>query len=66
MRERKLTFKEALNAAIRAGTKVPSGGAAQYTFPKHMGVPRVPLDKTLQLAAQLEDEEIVRKLALGK
>jgi hypothetical protein len=31
-----------------------------------MGVPRVPLDKALQLAAQLEDEEIVRKLALGK
>jgi hypothetical protein len=66
MRERKLTFKQALNAAIRAGTKAPSAHPVQFTFPKHMGVPRVPLDKALQLAAQLEDEEIVRKLALGK
>jgi len=66
MRERRLTFKQALNAAIRAGTKAPSGEPVQYTSPKHMGVPRVPLDKALQLAAQLEDEEIVRKLALGK
>jgi len=66
MRERRLTFKQALNAAIRAGTKVPSAEPVQYTVPKHMGVPRVSLDKALQLAAQLEDEEIVRKLALGK
>jgi hypothetical protein len=66
MRERHLTFKQALNAAIRAGTKAPSAEPVQYTFPKRMGVPRVPIDKALQLAAQLEDEEIVRKLALGK
>lgn len=66
MRERKLTFKQALNAAIRAGTRAPSDEPVQYTFPKHMGVPRVSLDKALQLAAQLEDEEIARKLALGK
>lgn len=66
MRERKLTFKQALNAAIRAGMRSSSKEPVQYTFPKHMGVPRVPLDKALQLASQLEDEEIVRKLALGK
>jgi hypothetical protein len=66
MRDRKLSFKQALNAAIRAGMRAPSAEPVQYTFPKHLGVPRVPLDKALQLAAQLEDEEIVRKLALGK
>jgi hypothetical protein len=66
MHERKLTFKQAVNMAIRAGTRPPSAEPVQYTVPKHMGVPRVPLDKALQLAAQLEDEEIVRKLALGK
>jgi hypothetical protein len=66
MRERRLTFKQALNAAIRAGTRARSAEPLEYTVPKHMGVPRVPLDKALQLAAQLEDEEIVRKLAVGK
>jgi hypothetical protein len=31
-----------------------------------MGVPRVDLDKALALAAELEDEEILRKMALRK
>lgn len=66
MRERRLTFKQALHAAIRSGTKAPSAAPVQSTFTKHMGVPRVPLDKALQLAAELEDKEIIRKLALGK
>ncbi len=31
-----------------------------------MGAPRVNLDKALALAAKLEDDEIARKLSLGK
>ena len=31
-----------------------------------MGVPRVDLTKALRLAAQMEDEEIVRKMKQGK
>jgi hypothetical protein len=31
-----------------------------------MGAPRVPLDKALRLAAELEDDEIIRKLAARK
>ncbi|MES2208712.1 MAG: antitoxin [Chloroflexota bacterium] len=66
MRERRLTFKQALNAAIRAGINAGQGKAVSYTRTKNMGAPKVPLDKALQLAGWLEDEEIIRKLALGK
>ncbi|MBF8290390.1 MAG: antitoxin [Chloroflexi bacterium] len=66
MRERKLTFKQALNAAIRTGAGTGVRKTVSYTRTKNMGIPKVPLDKALQLAGQLEDEEIVRKLALGK
>ena len=66
MRERKLTFKQALNAAIRAGAAKPPETPVQYTFPKDMGPPLVDLDKASHIAAQLEDEEIIRKLRLRK
>jgi len=66
MRERGLTFKQAVNHAIRAGlaTEVAEGGFRQRTFA--MGEPAVPLTKALALAADLEDEELIRKLDLGK
>ena len=65
-RERGLTFKEALNQALRAG--LANGRRPQpYTLPTFsMGPPRVDLTKALQLAAALEDEEILRKLRLGE
>jgi hypothetical protein len=66
MRARNLTFGEALNEAIRAGVSAGRTRKAAYTRPKSMGAPVVPLDKALRLAAQLEDEEIIRKLALRK
>ncbi len=69
MRERDLSFKEALNSAIRQGlsqrnprpstrTRVPTfrmGFDASYRW-----------DKALALAASLEDDELVRKLELRK
>ena len=66
MRERKLTFKQALNAAIRAGVLTPPVEPVQYTFPRDMGPPLIDLDKASHFAAQLEDEEIIRKLELRK
>lgn len=66
MAERGLSFKEALNDAVRAGL-APSEGRGPYRLePAHLGRPAVPLTKALRLAAELEDDEIVRKLALGK
>ena len=65
MRERGLTFKQAVNHAIRAGlATADEGGFRQRTF--SMGEPAVPLTKALALAADLEDEELIRKLDLGK
>ena len=61
MRERSLTFKEALNEAIRAGVTTRRRRSTRTpTF--DMGAPRVELDSALRLAAALEDEEIRRKL----
>jgi hypothetical protein len=61
MRERGLSFKEALNAAIRAGLQPVAEPFATPTY--DMGEPLLDLTKVLRLAAELEDEEIVRRLA---
>ena len=64
MRERGLTFKEAVNAAIRAGI---GGRRRRFRTPTvDLGTPRLPLDHALRLAAELEDEELARKIAARK
>jgi hypothetical protein len=63
MRERGLTFRQAVNAAIRAGAVERRADAAFRTPTFDMGPPAVPIDKALRLAADLEDEAIIRKLA---
>lgn len=65
MRERGLSFKQALNDAIRRGI-APKRPARFKTPTFEMGEPLVPLTKALALAADLEDDEIVRKLAAGR
>jgi hypothetical protein len=66
MRERGLTFKQAINEAIRAGL-AGSENAAEPVFQTHdMGEPFVEVTKALRLAGELEDEELARKLAQGK
>jgi len=66
-RERGVSFKVALNEAVRSGLGA-AGGAKPYRVPvRRMGArPEVNLDKALALAAQLEDAELLRKLDLGK
>jgi len=66
MRERGLTFKQAVNEAIRAGMTARSG-TTPVAFETHdMGDARVDYTKALQLAGQLEDDELTRKLSQGK
>lgn len=66
MRERGLTFKEAVNQALRKALS-DRGQREQYHTPTFdLGEPRVSLDKALRLASDLEDDEIVRKLGLRK
>jgi len=66
MRDRGLTFKVAVNEAIRSGLAPRSSEDVFRTPTFAMGPPAVPIDKAMRLAAELEDEEIVRKLALRK
>lgn len=61
MADRHVSFKQALNDAIRDGA---AGRAAPRQFTTRtadMGTPAVNLDRALQLAAELEDEELVRR-----
>ena len=65
MRERGISFKEAVNYAIRAGIGDRGAPAPTPTF--RMGYdPTVAWDKALRLAGQLEDEELARRLAARK
>lgn len=67
MTETGSSFKRAINDAIRSGLTVGRPEGAPYALqPRSLGQPMVPLTKALQLAAELDDEEIVRKLAVGK
>jgi len=66
MRERGVSFKVALNDAIREGLAAPRREAPFRTPTADLGHPSVSLDRALQLAAELEDEELVRKQRIGK
>jgi ribbon-helix-helix CopG family protein len=67
-RERGISFKGALNAALRAGLGQRVSAPRSYRVPaRRLGLrPGIDLDKGLRLAAMLEDEEIARKLELRK
>jgi hypothetical protein len=63
MRERGLSFKEAINEAIRVGLGDARSAPRTYTTPRDMGSARVDLTKALRLAADLEDDALARRLA---
>jgi hypothetical protein len=67
-RERGVSFKAALNEAIRAGLSTERSSTRRYRVPaRAMGVRRgVNLDSALRLAGELEDSETARKLELRK
>jgi hypothetical protein len=68
MRERGISFKEALNTALRAGLMASRQTTTPYRTPSRQLVlrPGIDLDKALTLSSQLEDLEILRKLAVRK
>ncbi len=63
-------FRQVLNDAVRAGLRAQDAPPPRpYRLkPVSMGgpLPGINLDKALQLAGALEDDEIARKLALRK
>jgi hypothetical protein len=66
MRERGLSFKDAVNDAIRAGLGRSSEGPRTYTVARDLGPARVDLTKALGLAGELEDDALARPLAEGR
>jgi hypothetical protein len=68
VRERGVSFKEALNSAIRAGLSARRGSGTAYRTPsRSLGLrPGVDIEKALRLSGEIEDAEIVRKLELRK
>jgi hypothetical protein len=65
MREHGVSFKQALNDAIRSGDAQAASRRRFRTETTPMGESRVNLDRALQIAADLEDDELVRKLRTG-
>ena len=65
------SFKEVVNQTVRAGLaaeNAPSKPKPYRVKPTKLGgvLPGINLDKALQIAERLEDEEIARKIELRK
>jgi plasmid stability protein len=65
--ERGISFKQAINELLRAGLAGERAARPFKVRARRLGVrPGIDLDKALQLASDLEDEEIMRKLQARK
>jgi hypothetical protein len=67
-RRRNLSFKAALNAAVRQGLSADRGSSKPYEVPvRHLGLrPDIDLTHALRLADAIEDDETIRKMELRK
>jgi hypothetical protein len=63
MRERGMSFKEALNDAIRSSARETP--APFRTATASMGRSSVNLDRALEIVGALEDDDLVRKMRAG-
>lgn len=68
MRERGVSFKEALNHAVRSGLSDANPPSRPYRLkPRSLGIrPDFDIDKANRILADWEDEELIRKYELGK
>lgn len=66
MRERGVSFKEAINDSIRRSVSGSAGPGPFRTATASLGESRVNLDRALQVVADLEDDELVRKARSGR
>jgi hypothetical protein len=67
-RERGVSFKAALNGAVRAGLAAAAPPTKSFRVQAQpLGIrPDVDVDRALSLAGEIEDAEILRKLELRK
>lgn len=66
MAQRGVSFKRALNDAIRAGALPSPAAQRSYTRTRDLGAPAVDLTHALRLAGELEDEELARRMQVGR
>ena len=66
MRERGLGWKQAVNEALREGLLRDQEATRFETPTFDLGGARVPVERALDLAGDLEDEDLLRKRTLGK
>lgn len=67
MQREGITFKRALNDAIRAGAhREPAGRVDVFTTNSvSLGSPLIDLDRALQVAAELEDADLIARMRAG-
>lgn len=65
MREGGVSFKQALNDAIRSGAS-PGAATEFHTPTADLGVATVNLDRALSVAGELEDDDLLRRMRVGK
>ncbi len=64
MKDRGVSFKRALNDAIREG--LSGRDSAPYETPTYdLGIPTVDLTKALRISAELEDEHLIASVRRG-
>lgn len=61
MTQQHISFKTALNDAVRDAAAQRPGPAEFATRVADLGVPTISLDRALQIAADSEDEELIRR-----
>ena len=66
--DRDISFKEALNSSLRRGLGSDEPTGSPYRVPTRRMEVRagLDLDRALRLAGEMEDAEVLRKLALRK
>lgn len=64
--QRGIPFKTAINEAIRSGLERPRDRGSYRVPTAKMGPPKADLTKATQLASELEDAELVRRLQAGR
>lgn len=65
MRERGESFKQALNDLVRGGAGVGASQRSFQTETASLGTSTVNLDRALQVVADLEDDELIRRMRAG-
>lgn len=66
MADRGLSFKEAVNTAIRLGLAGSPDRRTPYTQPRQLGPAHVDLTHAIEVAGRLEDEVLARRLSEGR